>query len=308
MPKRGRLGNDDMAYIRAHAYQESAEEIGLAIDRSAEVVQKFIDDNVAPPKGSTPAEVEDVARITIRQELLNSHAWKNLKHEFDEEELKFFEEAYIKMMAQMRDNVLPTEETQIFHSVKYELLMARNLRERKKFKDSIVALEDMQREFVQGLDGKKTGAQKEYLLDLETQLNMAKRNEQDRTTEYVKLQERHNDILKSLKSTRDQRIKQIENMNKDGYLSVLKDLSKRDEQEKQGRQIELVKLAGKKEYNRLGRPTKYEDGSEDSPILSADTVDLGPEDPGDVEDTNEESDAVEVREQEDNPELHDDDE
>jgi hypothetical protein len=111
----------------------------------------------------------------------------------------------------------------------------------------------------------------------------ARSSEKFLTTEYAKLQERHADLMKQLKTTRDQRIKQIEGDNKNGFLSVIKELERRDQQEREGRQIELVKLAGKKEYVRLGRPQTFADGNADNPILSADTVDLGREDEPGVE-------------------------
>lgn len=96
MPKRGRLGHDEMDYIRANAHTKSAEDIGKKLDRSEDVVRKYIRDHVPPPKAVTVAEVEDAEKITIRQELRNSEAWKVLKDEFSPEELKYFEEAYIK--------------------------------------------------------------------------------------------------------------------------------------------------------------------------------------------------------------------
>lgn len=290
MPKRGRLGHDEMDYIRANAHTKSAEDIGKKLDRSEDVVRKYIRDHVPPPKAVTVAEVEDAEKITIRQELRNSEAWKVLKDEFSPEELKYFEEAYIKMMGQMQGNVLPTEEVQVCQAIKYQLLMSRNLKERKKCREDIDRLEDMQRDFLHQFGGdvsQMSDDQKDFSLNLETQLNAARQGEQSRTTEYVKLEDRHADLMKALKTTRDQRIKQVDTAMKDGFLSVIKALSTRDEQERQGRQIELVKLAGKKEYVRLGRPQTYEDGADDNPILSADTVDLGREEEPGVESSDE---------------------
>jgi hypothetical protein len=82
--------------------------------------------------------------------------------------------------------------------------------------------------------------------------------------------------MKSLKAVRDQRIAKVEN-SKVSYLSLIKSLQERDIQEEKMRHAELMKIAGLKEYERLGRPTKFEDGAEDSVILSADTVSLSPD-------------------------------
>ena len=265
-----------MDYIKANAYSSSLKDISERLGRSEDVVAKYIRDHVPPEKAATQIEAEQAEKMILRQELVNSESWKALKEEFFEKEMKFFEQCYLNMMSQMKD-VLATEETQVFHAVKYEVLMSRNLKQRKIALTDIQRLEDMQRQFIESFDGpsEMTDSEKEYALSLETQLNIARQSEKALTGEYAKLQERHAELLKSLKSTRDQRFKQVETESKDGYLSVIKWLSKRDVQEAQGRQMELIKLAGQAEYNRLGHPVTYENGDMDSPILSSETVDLG---------------------------------
>jgi hypothetical protein len=280
MPKRGRLGHDEMNYIRANAHTKSPEDIGAVLDRTAEVVSRFIRDHVSPPKSVTAAQAAEAEKVTIRQELRNSEAWKALTEEFFKEELKFFEETYVRLMGQMgREGVLASEETQVFHAVKYEVLMSRNLRQRKVALSDISRLEDIQRDFMSKFTSVSDmrDRDREYALNLESQVNAARSSEKALTTEYAKLQERHADLFKLLKTTRDQRVKQIETEGKNGFLYVIKELARRDEQERTGRQIELVKMAGQREYERLGQLTAYDDGSADNPILSADTVEPEPE-------------------------------
>ena len=288
MSKRGRLSNEERQFIHANAGELTPEEIADYLDRTVETVTEFIKLNVRPRKAAPKSEAEETERIVIRQELRNSEAWKNLKNEFVVEELKYFEEAYVKLMSQFKNDVLPSEETQIFQAIKFEILMSRNLKERRRAREDIERLEQMQENFLAQFNGDPSmmsDDQREFALNLETQLNAAKQAEQSRTNEYVKLQERHEALMKSLKAVRDQRIKQIEN-SKVNFLGVIKMLQERDVQEREGRQMELMKLASKKAYIDLGRPYKYEDGNEDSPILSPETVDLGPE--GDVEPSNDE--------------------
>ena len=222
---------------------------------------------------------DDPERFQIKKELRQSESWRVLKQEFSDEELRFFEEGYVKLMRQFRADVLATEETQIFMAIKLELLMSRNLQQRKKALEDIVRLEDMQRDHLGAFGGdvhQMSDQDKAFSLNLENQLLQAKQAEQSRTTEYGKLQERHDALMKGLKATRDQRIKQIE-QSKTSFLGVIRMLQDRDRQEAEGREIELTRMAADKEYVRLGRPIRYDDGNYDSPILSADTVDLGPE-------------------------------
>lgn len=268
-----------MQFIRDHAQLMSVAEMAAKFDRHPETIEKYMA-SVVPPTAAAlaPAKVPDSDAITIRAELRVSMAWKALKDEFDTDELKYFEESYIKLMSQFKGDVLASEETQIFQAIKFELLMGRNLKERRKMKQDIDRLEQIQREFILANPDPRKWADedKAYAQDLESQMTTARQAEQARTNEFVKLQERHDHLLKALKSTRDQRVKQIES-SKISFLGVIRSLQERDEATKQGRQLELTKLAGLREYDRLGRPHQYEDGSEDSPILSADTVDLGPE-------------------------------
>jgi hypothetical protein len=279
-------------------------EMAEKFDRLPETVEKYMaglaglpaaekPEAFPPPRQKTVHQAAmtpaDPDRHIIKAELRTSEAWRNLRNEFTADELKYFEESYIKLMSQFKGDVLASEETQIFQAVKFELLMNRNLRERKTAREDIDSLQLRQKlilEKAQNANGISDG-DREYLLNLETQLNIAKQAEQSRTNEFVKLQERHASLLKDLKSTRDQRVKQIES-SKVSFLGVVRNLMDRDQQEREGRALELTKLAGQREYTRLGRPHKFDDGTEDSPILSADTVNLGPEedepDPAEGED------------------------
>lgn len=274
--KTGKLTNWEKAYIQDNYGRMTVEEIAKKLQCAVARIEKYLQTNGEVKVPNTEAERE---RITIRDELRATETWKRLKDEFIPEELKYFEENYIKLMSQFKGDVLPTEETQIFQLIKFEILMSRNLVARQRALGDIARLEKMQEEYIAQSGGETslmTDDQKDFLMNLETQLQAAKAAEQSRTGEYVKLQERHDALMKTMKATRDQRIKQIES-GKVSFLGVLKMLQDREIQEHEGKFAELVSMAANKEHQRLGRPHTYEDGNQDSPILSADTVNLGPE-------------------------------
>lgn len=275
MPKRGRLGREEQDYIRVNARTMSADEIAKNLDRMPDTVRLFIRDNV--PADAAPAMPKDEAlRVTVRQELRNSMAWKQLKDEFIDEEVKFFEERYILMMSQFKEDVLPTEETQVFLLIKFEILMSRNLKERRRARQDIDRLTHMQTEHVAKFKGDAalmSEEDKQFMLSMETQLQSAKAAEQSRTIEYVKLEEKHQALMKDLKGTRDQRISKIES-SKQSIIGLLKMLQEQDIRDAEGRQMELMKMATKKEHKRLGSPHTYVDGNQDQPILSAETVEM----------------------------------
>jgi hypothetical protein len=57
-------------------------------------------------------------------------------------------------------------------------------------------------------------------------------------------------------------------------LGLIKKLQQREVQEHEGRQMELMRMATDKEYDRLGSLHEYEDGAWDRPILSPETVEM----------------------------------
>jgi hypothetical protein len=112
---------------------------------------------------------------------------------------------------------------------------------------------------------------KTLVVSMENQLLAARSAQNSKSTEFVKLQEKHSALLKELKATRDQRISRIEDSSKD-ILGLLKKMQDAKFRAAEGRQQALVNLAVKKEYERLGSYHTYEDGGIDRPILSSETI------------------------------------
>ena len=105
-----------------------------------------------------------------------------------------------------------------------------------------------------------------YILNLETQIQAAKASEQARSNEFIKLEEKHQGLLKDLKATRDQRITRIES-SKETYLSVIKRLQNEEERDLVGGTMETMKMATRKEEDKLTSPHTFADGSQDMPLL-----------------------------------------
>lgn len=288
--KKGRFSLDEQEFIRSNADKLDVNQIASKLDRAPESIAKWISENLkvqalgtsVPNTTSTP-EPRLAERVEINRELRNSASWASLHLEFTEDELVLFNEKYVSYVAQFKQSgeVMATEDVQIFQAIKFELLMRRNLVGRKEALQSIQNLELMMADFLQkkcpgGSRAGMTDADRDRILVMETQINEARAEEKSFTAEFTKLQERHDKIMTSLKATRDQRLSKIEDK-KVNFLDVIRELSRRDVQETEGRQIELMRMAGENEKMRLGMPVKYEDGNEDSPLLCADTVNLGRE-------------------------------
>lgn len=222
---------------------------------------------LAKPETLVNALVE-VLRTEVHKALKSSKAWKQLKDEMDEGELEYFEEQYFKYMAQFREDVLVTEETQIYLVIKFEVMMHRNAKAKRNSGKEIGKLIRMQEEFLRRFDSPSDmeDTDRGHILNLETQIQAAKSSEQARSTEYIKLEEKHQALLKDLKATRDQRVTRIES-SKETYLSIIKRLQNEEEQDLVGGTMEAMRIATTKEEKRLKTVHTFDDGSQDLPIL-----------------------------------------
>lgn len=274
--KRGPLNTTDREFIKSSCATMSVSDIAAKLGRKEKQVRDFINEYfpaqqpmAAAQEASGKPEVEDSS-------LRESARWKRLQNELTLDECLFFEEEFDKLMTQFRGDVLPTEEGQIFDCIKFEILKSRNLAERKKARNDIARQESILDSFLDNFGGDMSlmdDGQRLQASTLMDRLRDAREGEQSSSNEYSKLQERQDKLMNSLKATRDQRVREIET-GKDTIIGLIKRLQAKEAQASEGRQMELMRLAGEKEYNRLGRLHEYEDGASDRPILSADTVDL----------------------------------
>ena len=109
------------------------------------------------------------------------------------------------------------------------------------------------------------------MLNLETQLNAAMASQSARTNEHMKLQEKKDAKFKDLKATRDQRFKQLEDSKK-SFFDLIKTLDERNVREKEGRHMELFKMAADKSKESLSEYTEFEDGTVDQPFINHETI------------------------------------
>lgn len=218
---------------------------------------------------------ENAERGEHRARLLNSVHWKKIKKQFNTDELEFFQERYCDLMEQFAgDSILATEETQIHQVIQTEILIARNLEEKNASRNLVVEYERLIKEILrahQGNVNNMSDEDKRFISDLEVKLSAARNSEQARTSELVKFQERHSSLMKDLKGTREQRIKQIDS-GKTTFVDLVKSLYDPEYQEREVRSAELIKLAAEKEYRRLGVPYQFGDGIIEPQILNAETV------------------------------------
>lgn len=240
----------EQRFIRENWGKVPVEKMAAQLGRRSKVIEKWAAVNVA--------DVADIFDITVRPE------WKQFQKELTKEELEFFVYRYRKLVNQFREDLLASEETQVFLLIKFEILMTRNLQERKKILDEITRIEAL----LNVVSVKKNVNER---LEMEKILGKLRLASTDYTNEYVRLEEKHAALMKDLKSTRDQRIKHLENA-KTTFLDIIKMLQDDEIREIEGRQIELVRMATQKEYKRLSAFYTYGDNQVDRPILNGEII------------------------------------
>lgn len=269
MAKRGRLSKAEEKKILSLTLKGlDVKEIARRLDRNFETIDDWIKLNKSPSESKSP----EGFRTAIRQELRNSLAWKNLLKEFSKDEVEFFEEGYLKMMRQFKDNVLPSEENQIFDLVKTDILISRCLQNQQRAKTQIERVKEeirTIREKYNSIDEMEKDV-RDLFVTLENRVQFSQTAIQSHINEFEKLSKNKQQLMNALKATRDQRIKEVENENR--FIDLVKRFQLKDVQERESRHAEIMNRGVEKEYKRLTQPHKYMDEEVDIPILSAETL------------------------------------
>lgn len=284
--KGGRITKEEREFILGNARVLSPAEIGRRLGRAPDKVQTFQEENLPLYEQERREAGEDVVQKDIRQDLKKSQAWQRLKQELLADELKYFEEQYVKLKAAFREEMTAADETQLFQTIKLDIVLAGKMSARASILRNRERTESILNELMDAYDGRLHNMEpedREHYVKLQDQLTLLRADEKVITDEIPKLQAQCNRLFESLKATREQRLKTVEAVGTN-FLSVIKDLEKRERQEQEGRLMELMRVAGEREYNRLGTLHEYSDGTVDRPILSADTVDLMEEPPAEPAD------------------------
>lgn len=263
--KRGRFSIEEMAFMEQSAGQLSVDAIAKTLDRTPESIQEWIVKNV----GLSVSQKKEAA---VANELKTKPYYKELLHQFSQEELEMFEFHFKKMWSQFKDDVFHTEEMQIIDTIKLEVLMNRILRSQQANQNEIIAIERIiQAEKSVDKDQRDI----DLIINLERQVAVLRASQETLSRDYKDLQARKATMLKDLKGTREQRIKAIED-SKQTFASLIKKMATDEEfRINIGIEMEKMRLATEKERIRLAEYSRYEDGSVDRPFLTSETVNFG---------------------------------
>lgn len=253
--------------------EELAKKRGVTVDQVFGVLA-VIEDMGVNVKNREVAQTTKVEEVNFRARLVKSVAWKQLKKQFSDEELDYYSDTYVNIMQQFRDDVLASEEAIIRQAISIEILMNRNMETKRENRKRVVELQERQKQILASVNGDFTQLSPEniaLLSQLDTEINLQQSAEQSLSTEYTKLQEKYTHQMEALKATRQQRIKNVEG-NKTLFIDTIRRLQSQDEQEKEGRMMEIMRHSMLNEYRKLGAMHQFADGNFDQCIVTPDNV------------------------------------
>lgn len=264
--KRGQLSLEEEQYIRDHVSVLPVQQIAENLNRTIKPVERYITESKIGLKSKDEQEND----TTLRQKLHAKTFWIEITKQFDKStgELQYFEDTWIGLVKQFREDVLPAEELQIKQFITIDILINRSMKERKRHIADTEKLQDeVDKEYKLPEDVRDTAK----LVNLETQLSFARNSIANYTNEYTKLLNEQQKISKDLKATREQRIKRIED-GKSSWIGLIRMLEDEEIREKEGREMEIMAMAVDKNKKLLAEYHNYADDSVDSPLLTPETV------------------------------------
>lgn len=266
MIKKGKLSDSEKKFIEENVDNLSVKEIALQLGRKNTTIKYYILENLKD---------RVVHQLEVDKDFKKSPEWLQISVEFSKQEVEFFEHRFVKYMTQFKsDEITTTEETQIFHLIKYEIHMHRNLLGRQEIAEAINRIEVVVKNIYKSCNrdlSKLSNDDKDKVTRFEETLSSLRASASNSVREYKDLQNQHAKILGELKATRDQRLERVAS-NKQTFVELIRDLQDKEVMEREGRNMKLLEIATEKEKERLSNSYVFPDGIPDQPILNADTI------------------------------------
>jgi hypothetical protein len=266
MPKkRGQLSLDEEKFIRENIKSLSIDSIANQLNRNEAPVKRYIEEN-----SLLVSDDEKQQYNLLKHKLHSKTFWQEIRRQFDEDtgELAYFEDTWVGLIKQFREDVLPAEELQIKQFITIDILINRSMKERKRH---ISETEKLQKLVDKEYEKPEDQRDIPRLSSLETQLSFARNSIANYTNEYTKLLNEQQKISKDLKATREQRIKRIED-GKSSWTGLIRMLEDEELREKEGKEMAILNMAANKTFQKMSDYHSYQDGVVDKPFFTPDTV------------------------------------
>lgn len=258
--RKGRISKEEERIINRLASSMTPEDIAKKINRDTTSVENFM-----KRKLKVGLTNEEAAAYSLE----DRPYWIELRSQFTEEELELFKYHWSRIIAQFKDDVFPTEELQVIDVIKLEILMNRCLKGNKENIEQINVYDQMIKE---ERSRDKDQQDHDYIINLERQVASLRASQESLNRDYRELQAKKASMLREMKGTREQRIKRLEDSKQSFTSWVAAMMQDPEKMKRYGIEMEKMRMAMKKEEERLTSFHKYEDGTVDQPFLSPETV------------------------------------
>ena len=261
MLRRGPLSNEEKKFIQDNHKRMTVAEIAKSCSRSIEPIKKYIVENNL----STFRIDDNNDRQLIRKRLENEYFWPSVLRALDDDEVDFFISAWIEYMEQFNEDMTTSEKAQTKQLILFEITKNRASLALRKALNRIEEVDELiQKELLKT----KSTRDEAQIESWRIELNLSKAELQSYDSQIEKINKSCQDLYRDLKSTRDQRFKQVES-GQTTFQAIIKELLDAKKREEKGRSLELLKLGADKSANDLSTYHQYADGQLDIPILNA---------------------------------------
>ena len=264
--KRGKMSKAEETFILHNVHDLSIEQIAKALDRTIAPIEKFIKSKNL--KNTAVINDKEYEKNLLMKRLRDRNYYPELKQMLTANELLRFEEDWVEVILQFHDNVVYTEEIMIKQWILLQILADRSMKSRK---DAMKESDNLHAQIDAEMAVDEQDRNTTLLNGLNQQLGYAREGMIAFTREHSQILDKIKDIERSLKATRDTRVKIVEDSNTtfNGYLRLLEDEQNR---RNAGEDAEIKRLAKDAAKDRLAKWHMYEDGRVDQPLLTSETV------------------------------------
>lgn len=264
--KRGPISHEEKQFLKENFHLYTDEELAKKINRTTKWVSKY------RAKYQRPVYMYDEDMIAIEDELKGEYFWEEIKEQFTEIEQMRFSDRWVQLSNQFGDSVVATDKMQMVDLIRYELLLARILKQEKRMMEELEEV-NMKISNLNALGPDDDDYNEVDIMNLrKLQIDLVA-GSGARGRDIKQLQDDKNKLFSQLKSTRDQRIKQFEET-KTTFWDLIRSLDNHDIRERDGRHAELLKMATDKCFDDMSKNIQYEDGTVDRPLYNSETSKL----------------------------------
>lgn len=276
------LNDEEKQFIKEKSVlpEWTDKKIAETLNRSEEVVKKWrnkfgitknmggglaVTDSKITKKNINKSNLSEEEKLGVWKKYFRTTLrYKRLQKQFLENDLEYFVESWCNYAMQLED-MKASEEEQLETLIIYKIRMGHNQENYKKGQLHEIELQNM----MAGRTGEKE-------LDLENEndrfiyemLQSNNRLMAELNTQYKELSKEHDNALKALNATREQR-EQKEKIGADTFFSLVRLMNEQDKRAEMGRYNEYMKLASKKQTEKMKELHTFADGSLDRILLTS---------------------------------------